>query len=154
MRAACVRPVITRRAHSPGSEVSTGLREANVPWIWVVSAPDRTDGNSSLTLEITVSPGGVECRFHRLGLSYVDSLRLFAREDIVRATAGVGSRLPLDRTVSDLEVGVKPDGRIPANAVCPWDVHPVDVTSGRTMGIIDGIVGLPRRIYMLRPLLA
>jgi hypothetical protein len=33
VRAARVRPVITRRAHSPGSEVSTGLREANVPWI-------------------------------------------------------------------------------------------------------------------------
>ena len=49
----------------------------------------------------------------------MDSLRLFAREDIVRATAGVGSRLPLDRTKSDLDVGVKPDGGIPAIAVCP-----------------------------------
>ena len=84
----------------------------------------------------------------------MDSLRLFAGKDIVRATAGVGSQLPLDRTVSDPDVGVKSDGRIPANAVCPWGVHPVDVSSGRTMGIIDGIVGLPRRIYMLRPLLA
>ncbi len=100
----------------------------------MVSAPDRTDGNSSLTLEITVSPGGVECRFHRLGLSCVDSLRLFAGEDIVRATAGVGSRLPLDRTIHDPEVGVKLDGRIPASAVCPWGVHPADVASERTMG--------------------
>jgi hypothetical protein len=72
----------------------------------------------------------------------------------VRATAGVGSRLPLDRTMSDPDVGVKPDGRIPANAVCPWGVHPAGVSSERTMGIIDGIVGLPRRIYVIRPLLA
>jgi len=120
----------------------------------VVSASDQTDGNSSLTLEITVSPGGVECRFHRLGLSRVDSLRLFAGEDVVRATAGVGSRLPLDRTMSDLDVGVKPDGRIPAKAVCPWGVHPMGVSSGRTMGIIDGIVGCPRRLYVIHPLLA
>jgi hypothetical protein len=84
----------------------------------------------------------------------VDSLRLFAGEDIVRAIAGVGSRLPLDRTMPDLDVGVKPDGRIPASAVCPWDVHPVGVSSERTMGIIDGIVGFLRRIYVFRPLLA
>ena len=85
----------------------------------MVSAPDRTDENSGLTPEIIVSPGGAECRFHRLGLSYVDSLRLFAREEIVCATAGVGSRLPLDRTMSNLDEGVKPDGEIPASAVCP-----------------------------------
>jgi hypothetical protein len=30
----------------------------------------------------------------------------------------------------------------------------VGVSSERTMGIIDGIVGLPRRIYAIRPLLA
>lgn len=83
----------------------------------------------------------------------MDSLRLFAGEDIIRATAGVGSRLPLDRRMSDLDKGVKPDGGIPASAVCPWGVHLVDVLSGRTMGIIDGIVGLPRRIYAIRPLL-
>ena len=120
----------------------------------MISAPDRTDGNSSLTLEITVSPSGVECRFYRLGSSYVDSLRLFAREDIVRATAGVGSRLPIDRMIYDPEVGVKPDGGIPASAVCPWGVHPVGVSPGRTMGIIDGIVGCPRRLYVIHPLLA
>jgi hypothetical protein len=101
-----------------------------------------------------VSPGGVESGFHRLGLSRVDALRLFAGEDIVRATAGVGSRLPLDQTISDLDEGVKPDGRIPASAVCPWGVHPVGVSSGRTMGIIDGIVGCPRRLYVIHPLLA
>jgi hypothetical protein len=101
-----------------------------------------------------VSPGGVECRFYWLRSSYVDSLRLFVREDIVRATAGVGSRLPLDRTMPDLDVGVKPDGEIPANAVCLWGVHPVGVSSERTIGIIGGIVGLPRRIYAICPLLA
>lgn len=78
---------------------------------------------------------------------------IFAGEDVGRATAGVGSRLPIDRTMFDPEVGVKPDGRIPASAVCPWDVHPVGVSSGRTMGIIDGIFGLPRRIYVTCPLL-
>jgi len=56
--------------------------------------------------------------------------------------------------MSDLDEGVKPDGRIPANAVCPWGVHPVGVSSGRTMGIIDGIVGCPRRLYVTHPLLA
>ena len=75
----------------------------------------------------------------------MDSLRLLAGDDTVRA---------LDRTMSDLDVGVKPDGRIPANAVCPWGVHPVGVSSGRTMGIIDGIVGCPRRLYVIHPLLA
>jgi hypothetical protein len=84
----------------------------------VVSALDRPDGNSSLTLEITVSPSGVKYRFYRLGLSCADSLRLFAREDIVCTTAGVGSRLLLDQTISELDIGVKPGGRIPANAVC------------------------------------
>ena len=79
----------------------------------------------------------------------MDSLRLFAGEDIVRATAGVGSRLPIDRTIFDLEVGVKPDGRTPASAVCPRGVHPVGVSSGRTVGIIDGIVRCLRRLYML-----
>lgn len=83
----------------------------------------------------------------------MDSLRLFAGEGVVRATAGVGSRLPTDRMMSDPEVGVKPDGRIPANAVCPWGVHPVGVSSGRIMGIIDGIVGCPRRLYVVHPLL-
>lgn len=121
---------------------------------WVVSAPDRTDGNSGLTPGITVSPGGVGYRFHRLGSSCVDSLRLFAGEDTVHATAGVGSRLPLDRTVSDSEVGVKPDGGIPVNAVCPRGVHPVGASSERTVGIIDGIVGRPRRLYVTHPLLA
>jgi hypothetical protein len=101
-----------------------------------------------------VSPGGVECRFHRLGLSWVDPLRLFAGEDIIRATAGVGSRLPLDRTMPDLNMEVKPDSRIPANAVCLWGVYLVGILSERTIGIIDGIVGLPRRIYAIRPLLA
>jgi hypothetical protein len=72
----------------------------------------------------------------------------------IRDTAGVGSRLPLDRTISDPDVGVKPDGRIPANAVCSWGVHPVGVLSEKTMGIIDVIVGLQRRIYAIRPLLA
>jgi hypothetical protein len=48
----------------------------------------------------------------------VDSLRLFAGKDIVRATVGVGSRLPLDRGMSDPDKGVKPDGGVPANAVC------------------------------------
>lgn len=120
----------------------------------MVSALDRPDENSSLTLEITVSPGGVECRFHWLGLSCVDLLRLFAGEDIVRATAGVGSRLPLDQTMSDLDVGVKPDGVIPASAVCPWGMHPADVSSRKTMGIIDGIVGCPRRLYVNYPLQA
>jgi len=72
----------------------------------------------------------------------------------VRATAGVSSRLPIDRTTSDPDEGVKPDGGIPASAVCPWGVHPVDVSSGRTMGIIDGIVGCPRRLYVIRPLQA
>ena len=38
---------------------------------------------------------------------------------VVRATAGVGSRLPLDRTMSDLDKGVKLDSGIPASAVCP-----------------------------------
>jgi hypothetical protein len=47
----------------------------------------------------------------------VDSLRLFTRGDIVYATIGVGSRLPLDRTKSDLDKGVKPNSRIPANAI-------------------------------------
>ena len=84
----------------------------------MVSAPDRTDRNSGLTPKITVSPGGAECRFYRLGLSCVDSLRLFARKDIVRATVGVGSRLPIDRMIYDLEVGVKPDSGILASAVC------------------------------------
>lgn len=84
----------------------------------------------------------------------MDSLRLFAGKDIVRATAGVGSRLPLDRTMSDLDEGVKPDGGIPTNVVCPWGVHPVGVPSGKTMGIIDGIVGGPRRLYVIYPLLA
>jgi hypothetical protein len=84
----------------------------------------------------------------------VDSLRLFASEDIVCATVGVGSRLPLDRTrLFDLDEGVKPDGRIPASAVCLWGVHLVGVLSERTIGIIDGIVGLPRRMYATRPLL-
>jgi hypothetical protein len=64
-----------------------------------------------------VSPSSVKCRFYRLGLSCVDSLRLFARKDIVRATIGVGSRLLLDRTMSDLDKGVKPNSGIPANAV-------------------------------------
>jgi hypothetical protein len=67
---------------------------------------------------------------------------------------GVGSRLPLDRTMPDPDVGVKPDGRIPASAVCPRGAHLVSVSSERTMGIIDGIVGFPRRIYVIRPLLA
>ena len=89
-----------------------------------------------------------------VGIVYLDWWTVLAGEEVVRATAGVGSRLPVDRTMSDLEVGVKPDGGIPANAVCPWGVHPVGVSSGRTMGIIDGIVRLPRRIYATRPLLA
>ena len=59
-----------------------------------------------------------------------------------------------DRMIYEPEVGVKPDGRIPANAVCPWGVHPVGGSSGRTMGIIDGIVGCPRRLYVIHPLLA
>ena len=84
----------------------------------MISAPNRTDGNSSLILEITVSPSGVKSRFYRLGSSYVDSLKLFARKDIVRTTAGVGSRLPIDRIIYDLEVGVKPNSGIPASAVC------------------------------------
>lgn len=49
----------------------------------------------------------------------MDSLRLFASKDIVRATVGVGSRLLLDRSMSNLDKGVKPSSRIPANAVCP-----------------------------------
>ena len=89
-----------------------------------------------------------------VGVSHVNLLRLFANEEVVRATAGVGSRLPIDRTMYDLEVGVKLDGRIPANAVCPWGVHPVGIPSGRTIGIIDGIVGCPRRLYVIHPLLA
>jgi hypothetical protein len=72
----------------------------------------------------------------------------------VRATAGVGSRLPIDRTMSDLDEEVKPDGMIPASAVCPWGVHPVGVSSERTMGIIDVIVGVPRIKHVIRPLLA
>lgn len=83
----------------------------------MVLAPDRTDGNSSLILKITVSPSSVKCRFYQLGLSYVDSLRLLAREDIICVTIGVGSRLLLDRRISDLEEGVKPDSRILANAI-------------------------------------
>lgn len=49
----------------------------------------------------------------------MDSLRLFARVDIVRAPAGVGSQLLIDRTICNLEVGVKPDSGILANAICP-----------------------------------
>ena len=79
---------------------------------------------------------------------------VFAGEDVGRATAGVGSRLPNDRTISDPDEGVKPDGKIPANAVCPWGVHSVGVPSERTMGIIDGIVGCPRRLSVIGPLLA
>jgi hypothetical protein len=89
-----------------------------------------------------------------LGLSYVDSLRLFDREDIVRATAGVGSRLLLDQKMSDPDVRVKPDSRIPANIVCPWGVHLVGTSLERTIGIIDRIVGLLQRIYAISPLLA
>jgi hypothetical protein len=143
-------------------EACTFPRKQGVDWViggeralyWVISAPDRTDGNSGLTTRTTMSAGGVECRFHRLGWSNGDSLRLFAGEGIVRATAGVGSRLPLDQTMPDLDAGVKPDGRIPASAVCPWGAHPVSVSSGRTMGIIDGIVECPRRLYVIHPLLA
>ena len=47
----------------------------------------------------------------------MDSLRLFAREDIVCATIGVGSRLLLDQTISELDIGVKPSSRILANAI-------------------------------------
>ena len=47
----------------------------------------------------------------------MDSLRLFAREDIVRATVGVGSRLLLDRIVSNLDIGVKSNSRILANTI-------------------------------------
>jgi hypothetical protein len=43
---------------------------------------------------------------------------IFAGKDVGRATAGVSSRLPLDRTTSDLEVRVKPHDRILAKAVC------------------------------------
>ena len=67
-----------------------------------------------------------------------------------RATAGVGSRLPIDRAIPDVEVGVKVDDRAPANAVYPWGVHPVGVSSGKIIGIIDGIVGCPRRLYVAR----
>jgi hypothetical protein len=48
----------------------------------------------------------------------VDSLRLFARKDIVRTTVGVGSRLLLDRGISDPDKGVKPNSGVPANAIC------------------------------------
>jgi hypothetical protein len=47
----------------------------------------------------------------------VDSLRLFTSKDTIRTTVGVGSRLLLDRTISDLDKGVKPNSRIPASAV-------------------------------------
>jgi hypothetical protein len=78
-----------------------------------------------------------------------------ARKDIDRATAGVGSRLPfsIERCLI-LDKGVKLDGRIPANTICLWGIHPAGVSLGRTIGIIDGIVGLPRRIYVIHPLLA
>lgn len=78
---------------------------------------------------------------------------IYARENVGRAAAGVGSQLPIDRTTSDLDEGVKPDGGILANAVCPWGVHPVGVSSGRTIGITDRIVRCPRRIYVTYPLL-
>jgi hypothetical protein len=86
-------------------------------------------------------------------LTWIGRLAL-ARKDIICATTDIGSRLPLDRTTSDLRVGMKPDGRIPVNAVYIWGVHSVGVSSGRTMGIIDGIVGFPQRVYVIHPLLA
>jgi hypothetical protein len=83
----------------------------------------------------------------------VISESVFAGETFVRAPAGVGSRLPIfDRTMSGPDVGVERDGGIPANAVCPWGVHSVGVSSGKTMGIIDGIVGFLRNVYVIRPL--
>ena len=79
MRAACVRPVVTRHAHSPGSEMSTGSREANVPWIGCYRLLIEPTGTRALHLGQPCRLAAFESRFHRLGSSCVDSLTLFAR---------------------------------------------------------------------------
>lgn len=75
-----------------------------------------------------------------VGIVFKGSFKFFAGKKVVCATVGVGGRLPIDRTMSHLDKGVEPHGRIPASAVCPWGVHLMDVQSERTTGTIDGIV--------------